>query len=246
MATAAAKAYLLELAQTAGLSAEDLATLTKVAENEKFATELNNGTKRQSDYSRAMDETRKLKTDTEAQIKTWKEWYENAVQVDAAREEELKQLRANPNNPNPNPPTPTGLTKKEIEEREGRMIQVIKQMGRISSRHAAKFGEELDTDAIEKIALDQGLTVDRAYEQYIAPRVKEAEAKNVEERIKAAREEGVREGMSKREVPGEGSRAFHPVFDHNRPAAGTTVPTKLSDAQRSANFAEAWTTANKQ
>src|SRR6266850_5335997 len=94
MATAAAKAYLQELAHTAGLSAEELAALEKVAGNEKFATELQNGVKRQSDYSRSMDEVKTLKQSVETQIQSWRDWYATASTNDAAREEELVALRA--------------------------------------------------------------------------------------------------------------------------------------------------------
>src|SRR6266850_5483873 len=177
MATAAAKAYLQELAHTAGLSAEELAALEKVAGNEKFATELQNGVKRQSDYSRSMDEVKTLKQNVETQIQSWRDWYATASTNDAAREEELVALRAKVNGTGGGSGGGTGdkggggtgekfLTEKQIQEREGRMINIVKQGMRLASRHAAKFGEELDVDALEKLAVDNGLTLDLAYERY--------------------------------------------------------------------------------
>lgn len=217
------------------------AAFLKVIANDQLLKPLQDGFLRQEDYSRKMDEVTTLKTSVENQIAEWRTWYNEAVKRDAEREEELQKLRGNPN-PTPTPtPTPTGLTKKEIEEREGRMISIVKQGMRLASRHAAKFGEELDVDAIEKIAVEKGLTLDRAYEEYIKPRVDAQTKADQEAAIRKAREEGIQEGLSKRGVPGEGEREFHPVF--RRPVgANETDPAKLTDGQRRDNFAAAWAT----
>ena len=85
--------------------------------------------------------------------------------------------------------TPTvtnpGFSKKDLDEREGRMIQIVKQGMRIASSHAAKFGEPLDTDALEKVAVEKGLTLDRAYEEMIRPRVEESKAKGMGRKAQA-------------------------------------------------------------
>lgn len=258
MATAAAKAYLQELARTAGISAEELAVLEKVADNAKFATELQNGVKRQSDYSRAMDEVTTLKQTVETQIESWRDWYKTASTNDAAREEELIALRAKVNgtgggsgggngtggNGAGGGAGDKGLSLKEIQEREGRMINIVKTGMRLASRHAAKFGEELDVDALEKLAVEKGLTLDLAYEQLIAPRVKTAADAAQAEALKKAREEGLQEGLSKRDVPGESTRGFHPLFNR-KVAEGEADPAKLTDGQRKDNFARAYEEAGK-
>lgn len=237
--------YLNELAKTAGLDDEAKAGLTKALGNTKFVEELDKGIKRQSDYSRAMDEVKTSKQAVDTQIQTWREWYTGAVESDTVREAELQEWRAgkrSPTNPNPNPtPTPTpGLTEKQLQEREERMISIVKQGMRLASRHAARFGEELDTDALEKIAVDNGISLENAYEKYVAPRVKEADEKSFAEKLRIAREEGLKEGLSKRDLPDESTRGFHPIHDHNK---AVEVSGKLTDAQRRANFESEW---NKQ
>lgn len=250
--------YLEELAQTAGLDAESLAALQKVLGNAKFAEEVDKGVKRQSDYSRSMDEVKTMRQEVETQIQSWRDWYKTASTNDAAREEELIALRAKVNgtgggagggngtggNGAGGGAGASGLTEKQIQEREGRMINIIKQMGRISSRHAALFHEELDVDAVEKIAIEKGLTVDKAYDDYVAPRLKAAADADVEARIKKAREEGLQEGLTKHEVPGESTRGFHPLFNR-KVAEGAQDPAKLSDAQRRDNFSRAYEDAVK-
>lgn len=237
-------AYLESLAQTAGLADEDKAALKKVLSNQKFAEEVGKGIKRQDEFSRGMDDIRTQAQKLEADKKSWTDWYQNAVARDAEREEELQRLKAGTTTASTTTATTSaangGLTKKELEEAQGRMVQIIKQMGRVSSRHAAQFHEELDVDAVEKIALEKGLTVDKAYEEYVAPRVKELQEQSFAEKLKAAREEGLREGLSKRDVPDEGSKSFHPLFGHSK---AVEVSGKLTDAQRADRFAEAFRTA---
>jgi hypothetical protein len=239
------KQYLERLAQEANLDEASKAIFLKVIGDEKLLKPLDDGFLRQEDYSRSMDTLAKSRTEFETQQKTWRDWYAEATTRDAERESELQTLRAKVNgnpNPNPNPnPAPTGLTKKEIEEREGRMINIVKQGMRLASRHAAKFGEELDVDALEKIAVERGLTLDLAYDQYIAPRVQAATKLAQDEAVKKAREEGIQEGLSKRDVPSEGDRGFHPLF-RPKPSDAAHDPSKLSERQRADNFASAWAT----
>lgn len=245
--------YLDSLAQTAGLDEEAKAGLKKALGNQKFAEELDKGVKRQSDYSRNMDELKAEKLKVETQIGQWREWYNTAVANDAAREEELQRLRAagggggNNNGGGGNgggAGAGAGYSKKELDDllagERGRLISVTKDMGRIASRHAAKFGEELDVDAVEKIALEKGLTVVKAYDEYISPRVKELNDKAFEEKLKLAREEGLKEGLSKRDLPNEGSKSYHPIFGQPKQVEATK---DMTDGQRAANFAEAWTKA---
>jgi hypothetical protein len=239
------KAYLDSLAQTAGLDAESKANLLKAIENEKFATALSGSLSRQEDYSRNMDALRKDREGLEAEKSTWREWYAKAVEQDAAREAELVKLRGG--QPTNTTTTSTsingGLTKADLEkilaQERGSLIAVTKAMGRIASRHAAEFKEALDVDAVEKIAIERGIRVEDAYEQYVAPRVAERQKAEFEQKLKDAHDAGVKEGMSKHGIPDDAStpRGHHLLFD--RPKV-VDPNAKLGDRQRLDNFAEAW------
>lgn len=244
------KQYLEKLAQDAGLDEASKAVFLKVIGDEKLLKPLDDGFLRQEDYSRNMDTLAKARTEFEATQKSWRDWYAEATTRDAQREEELLTLRAkaggaggggggNGNgggNGGGGNGTEKFLTEKQIQEREGRMISIVKQGMRLASRHAAKFSEELDVDALEKLAVEKGLTLDRAYDEYVRPRVEAAQKAEHDLAIKKAHDDGVVEGLSKRDVPGEGGRAFHPIF-RSKPAEGDG---KLSDMQRKDNFASAW------
>jgi hypothetical protein len=253
-----ALAYIRELAQSSGLTQEQLDLALKVLDNDKFAQGLVDGQSRQSDYSRNMDELRRQKSELDASRTQWTEWYERATANDMNREKELQEWRAGQRTKD-NPGTHgnsggssgsgtngSGLTREELEtalkQRDALTLNITKQMGRLASRHAAKFGEELDVDAIEKIAIDKGMRVEQAYDEWIKPRI-EAKAKaDAEASVKEAYERGLKEGMSKHDVPLEASKGHHVFFD--RKAADPTKP--LSDRDRAANFVNAWREAAEQ
>ena len=93
MATAAARQYLESLAQEFNLSDEDKAILLKVADKEAVAKRLVDDHKRQSDYSRAMDDARKKADELAAREREWTDWYTKASARDAERERELQELK---------------------------------------------------------------------------------------------------------------------------------------------------------
>src|SRR5215472_16114597 len=86
--------YFETIAQTAGLDDASKGILAKLLENPKAAEELERGIKRQSDYSRAMDALATERKTFDDQVTTWRDWYKTASENDAARETELKELRA--------------------------------------------------------------------------------------------------------------------------------------------------------
>jgi len=93
------------------------------------------------------------------------------------------------------------LDKKTFEERikvtEGNTIGLVKSVARITAKHLKDFDEEPDLDAIEKIALEQGLTAEKAYAEYRRPKDEERAKTAQEAALKKAREEGEMEGRSK-------------------------------------------------
>ena len=241
MATAAAKAYLEGLAQEFGLNDDEKAALLKVTEKEAVAKRLVDDHKRQSDYSRAMDEVRSKTLELEGRSKEWTDWYNNAVTNDQARERELQDLRTRTGT---NGTTTTGTTvtsglteaqvQKMLQEQGSRLVSVTKQAMKIASRHAAEFHEALDVDAVEKIAIANNMTVEDAYNRWIAPRLEERAKADVDARIKAAHDDGLKEGMSKASVPDETTRGHHVFFDRQ------TEAKPVGDRARLSSFVESW------
>lgn len=84
-----------------------------------------------------------------------------------------------------------------IKTTEGNTIGLVKSVAKITAKHLKDYNEEPDLDAIEKIAVEQNLTADKAYAEWRRPK-DEAKAQATQaEAIKKAREEGEMEGRSK-------------------------------------------------
>lgn len=125
-------------------------------------------------------------------------WYPTANAEYQRMMQEKQALEAiitgTPGNQTPAFDTSKFFTKEDVTnmlaDRDKRYASVIKDSARIASRHAAKFGEEIDVDAIEKIAMERGIPLQTAYDIFIQPRVaqqQEAKAKaDQEAAIKAA------------------------------------------------------------
>lgn len=85
----------------------------------------------------------------------------------------------------------------EMKKRDGFTVSLMKDVSTITARHMLDFKEAPDFNAIEKIALEQGLSAAKAYEEWVRPKVEEKHKASSEAALKAAREEGFRDGQSK-------------------------------------------------
>lgn len=262
------KKYLTDITKSAGASEAETQALLGVLSNDKLAKALGDDIQRHDEFSRSMDQLRTQQKEFEAKQAEWTTWYEGAVQQDTTRQQQLDayrqrfgELDANANgNPNGNPyGNPSGFDpskyvsrddyQKAIQEAEtralGTAVQVSKELTRCSQDYFIKFGKPLDVDAFEKFALESRLPLRNAYDSFIAPEVKAKTDAEFEAKLRAAKEEGAREALSKHNLPTEAQHTEpHVLFEAiNRDVAKNPVP---GERARMDSFAEAWAGANKQ
>jgi hypothetical protein len=188
--------------------------------------EIESGYSRQSDYSRKMDELKQAQADAEAKINQergvlkaekdrYAEWYEGAnrdyqAAVDRATryEQEYGKLEnADPNSQhrvNPDLLTRDEYQRQlaaEFERRDRAAIDFADALTDAKLDHQSRFEEKLDTDALYAHVEKTGLPFRKAYDDYIQPRVREAEQAKFEEKLKQAKEEGINEGRSQAHMP---------------------------------------------
>jgi hypothetical protein len=199
-------AYAQELADAAGIT--DATARDAFIKNDKI----------QAKVRTSIEATLREKGRAEAEFKKRQEEYaanlkiaeSNAAVVNAA-EAKVKAYVAKfgelPDGGDPNNPgavraaVADAIDKKTFDERikvtEGNTIGLVKSVAKITAKHLKDFNEEPDLDAIEKLAVDQGLTAEKAYAEWRKPK-DEARAKEQQEAaLKKAREEGELEGRSK-------------------------------------------------
>jgi hypothetical protein len=216
-----AKQYFEELCREAGYSAEQTAALTTLASDAKVSGKLDeliaNGT---DNYQAQVGRVRAL----ESKINEYGTWYGTADAEYKKMQTELQlakaQLVANGidlgSNGNGNQPAIDSskfITKEDlaaqIQELGMRQGSIAKDVGRIASRHAAKYHEELDMDAVEAAGIElqkkigRTPTVAEAYQSFIAPREKTSSEAELAQKLKDAREEGARDALSRRGMPAE-------------------------------------------
>lgn len=230
-----ARSYFEQLCRDAGMDESTTAALTAAASNEKLSGKMNELVRRATDDFSAM-QGRVNALDTK--VKNYDAWYTDANAEYARAVDELNALKSKPAGSDFD--TSQFLTKKDWEAQQREMMnrtaQVVKQVGRLASRHASRYGEELDVDAIEKIANEQGVDVATAYDRFVAPRELERSTKEVEARVKAAREEGAREAMSRQNFPVDINPSEHSIIRHKAAPldAGRSINEELSAAWDSA------------
>lgn len=123
----------------------------------------------------------------------------------------------------------------DVKRRDGLTVGLVKAASKITALHLKNFNEVPDFDAIEKIAMEQGLNAEKAYEEWIKPKVAEKTSTEWDAKLKAAREEGFRDGVSKR-AAGQVEDATPPsaFLEHMRKKPDATAPSAR------AAFDEGW------
>jgi hypothetical protein len=251
-----AKAHFTKLAQDAGLDAEQQKAVLQAIDNEKFRTNLTAGYKRHDEFSREMDAVRaekeKLKTWYEKEeLPKYQQYVQSAEELRRYKEmfgdiEDGKGGDGKGGNGRGNG-AGAGMSKEEIDryfedklkQRDSAYVDLMKKVNSISADHMKRFGEPLDMDAVEKIAVERGIDVRMAYKELIAPKEQAAMEARHKEDIEKAKAEAVRDFQSRNHLPLDSRpKEHHPYFDRKQAEAGKTD----LDADRSSRdeFLKGW------
>lgn len=193
--------YAKQLAQSAGLDAEQEANFLKVVANEKISKSLEEGMMLRSDYSRNMDSLKAEQQKTTAYYADLLKWKDTEqAKVDAALAN-----AGNGDHAVVQPVQSDFVSKKDMEaelaRREGLTISLLKDGLKLATTHMWEFKEPLDTDALAKVAVERGMTLSGAYAEMVGPRRAEIQAATRKTELEAARAEGAREFASKHKIP---------------------------------------------
>lgn len=241
-----AKTYYGELLKKAGATEDVQQAILKALDDEKvskaLADDLIAPRLRQDDYSRKMDEAA-------AKDRKMTEWYQAELtkhnEVLALEQKYLAKLAETGETTLVT--TPTGFDEKKFREeqaeREQRTLALFKDGLRLASRHAVEFKEELDTDALAKLAVEKNLPLTGAYNEMMRER-REALAKTAREaELAAAKAEGAREFASTHKIPVDSKpKEPHLIFDA-KPQSELPPAGPLRDRALRNSFQDAWNEA---
>lgn len=143
--------------------------------------------------------------------------------------------------------TPEQITKL-LDERDQRMTATtagfLKSAFKLNTDHQKNFGEPLDIEGFEDWITearkrDPQLGIDSAYDKYVAPKLEAKRQADVTAQIKAAREEGAREALSKHKLPIDaGPKEYAPAWDPQRHELNKKSAEELDDHARNGFFEE--------
>jgi len=252
------KQYWQEIAQKAGIPAERVQAISDALGDEQVSKAFANGFVTRSDYSRDLDKTR---DEWKGKLGQYEQWYQQTAlpahqqAVEAARQaqlmgETLSKYRSTYGELDGSAPPQnghSGLTLDQVQrlldERMGQYTQgsvrVSKVLAKANVDHYKRFGEPLP-DEFEEFAIRSGKDPETAYSLFIRDRVKEqeaqAEAKRAAEfegKLKAAREEGYRDALTKRGLPTEVKTELSPLRSYMGKTRDDVAKTDDNAAYRS-------------
>jgi hypothetical protein len=250
------KGYWQELAKAQGLSDEETAAVLQALGNEKVAKAFQQGFVERPVFSSELDKTR---NEWKSRVDQYDNWYKTTAlpahqQATAAVELLGKyQQQYGALDGTTEFKAATGMTdeklNKILEEQRNQQnaayMKVTKTFAKASADYMKRFGDVLDVDAFEDFAVKRGGDPWDAYNAFVAPKVQEAtvaaEAKRTaeyEEKLKAAREEGARDALSKRGLPAEVKTEPSMLRNYMN-----TPKDKLDDNSGRTAFMEEWNKA---
>lgn len=234
-----AKIHFQKLAQDSGLSKEQTDAVLQAMDHDKFRGAVAQGYKRHDEYSRGMDE---LRADR-ARLQDWYQREElpkynayNQGLADLRRYQEIYGSLDDAQGLNNggqggqggqgNAAPGGSMTKAELEQyleeklrqRDGAYVGLTKTAVKIAADYTRRFGDVLDVDAVEKLALEKGLALDQAYKEYVAPKEQTLMETRHKEDIERAKAEAVRDFQSRLKIPVDTKpKESHPFFDRKSP-----------------------------
>lgn len=237
--------YFAQLFKSAGLNeAEFTSVVEKLTKHDKLGPELDKLVKTATeDYNAQLGRVRSLETEAttlKQKAQELNDWYGKANPEYQRAMTELARVQGELVKLGGGGSTGAGdgngdgevVSKKDLDailrDRDVAYASVIKDTARMASRHAAQFHEELDVDAVEKIAGEKKLSITAAYSEYIRPRVEQQDKEAKEKWKTDTREEIERDVRSRYKLPVDAAPpATAPIFDQSR-----QKPTNLDDELR--------------
>jgi len=194
--------YMTGLANAAGIPEADRPAFLAKDEVKKFAhTSLEAVAREKGRADAAKAESTRVYEENLKIFATNKAVVEQAQKDVAAYEAKFGKLEPEARQEAVRQATADIVDKKTFEERfkatEDNTIGLVKSVAKITAKHLKDYNEEPDLDAIQDIAFKQGLTADKAYQEWRRPKDEERAKTAQEAALKKAREEGEMEGRSK-------------------------------------------------
>ncbi len=261
--------YWQELAKDSVIPKEKLDAVLEALGDESVSKAFQKGFQTQSEFSRGLDKNRtdweeKLTASEETKarmVKWYNETAEPAFKQNQAGVAELKRYidkfgTLDENSDTGADPSPTNgapqkdaFTRSEFEEsmkaRDRNIEAVMKNAMVVSAKHLKEFDEYLTPEQIaevEKVVVDTGLPLDKAYDTWTAPRREQQKIDALEAKHKVELEQVRVDTLSKHNLPVENREPKEHIF-FNPAEIDKTVDADQGDRNSRNEFAAGWNEA---
>jgi hypothetical protein len=244
------QAFLADVMATVPTDQRD--TVEKVLKDERVSAKMKEGVLARSDYSRMMDEGRtelnsaRQQFDGEvaearARIAGWEEWYGTASKQVADSTGKLKQYRerfgeldgtAAPKEKSLSEEEFQRKLTEELQKHDIAAITFATDLTSVQIEHLKEFKETLDPNKLIETATKRGIGIKQAYQELVAPKIREREEKRFQDAVAAAKEEGRREAVSNHRLPFSGPTEPHVLDSINRSDTPRTEGDRVAAATK--------------
>lgn len=254
-----AKSLIESWGKKAGLNEDGLKALLG---NEEILKEAQNHLTNHSEMASGIDRAR---NEAQAKLKEYTDWYNNIAEPSVKQANQLKaayeryrqqfgDLEGEPGNGG-QPRNQNGqfVSRQELDAYATTGAQVAKQLAFITSDYNSRFGPKHGPMTYEQLeewenfAVSRGKPPIESYREWIAPKEKElreAEAAkaqaDTEARIKAAREEGFREGQTRRQWGSEAAKKTDNFGRDLKALETAKADPEAQDRAADAEFMKGW------
>lgn len=189
-----AQAFVTEILKDIQVDDTAKQVLIGVASNPTISKRLEEGYLRQSEFSRLSSEYQtKLKN---AQT-YWDELAKWKQDEEARLEQERQSLKSKP--------TGTDDTQedfnKKLQQLANESLTYMNTLSTVQMKHFKEFGEILDPQDVIKVATNDKVPFDIAYERHVTPKRLEIQKKEFEKQLEDARKQGAEEALKNYKIP---------------------------------------------
>jgi len=166
-------------------------------------------------------------------IDGWQKWYEGYVSEEKSLKDKVAAYEQQYGTLDPaagptRKTTTAGISAEDLQrmlaERDAAAIRFASELTNLQLEHRDRFKTPLDSEGLIKFAVEQGnIPLRTAYRDFVAEQAKEFEQKELDAKLKAAREDGAREALSQHKLPIVSAPTEPHVLDRMNEAAKTST-----------------------
>jgi hypothetical protein len=201
--------FVADITSGVSLDEDTRQVLLNTIKNPTIAKRLEEGTLRQSDFSRKQAEydnkIRKAQDYWDGLV-TWK----TDKEVEFKQQEDLFKKKLTDSGVSlEDGSASTGVRPEQLEELAKQSVAYQNAITRLGMQHLKDYNEVLDPDKVLEVASRERININQAYEMFVKPKREEIQKAEFDKAILKAREEGAQEAIKNYTVPVSQGSEFH-------------------------------------